>query len=268
MREAKMAPEDEQYPDIETQRRLREDLDRFMQSLSLVEARDIVAGNPLLLGSHVANYLSEAVKRMRQLGEVDTARSCDVWLGMLRTFRELGVQEGYFELAIDALVRSQTPEHHQRVLLENPDLESERATEYIKRRHQESIKVADTGAEGKYQWALSIISASEIKEPGEEDSCMDEVVNTFIREFIQQPNRAAQRTFLEERPDLLQPRRSVIVGAMFQPFIERARARNELVTLRDMLLRQALFERCREAGVAQAFEELTNGVKWERLSRK
>ncbi len=126
-----MAPDDEHNLDIETRSRLREDLDRFMQSTSLAAARDIVAENSLLLGSHVADYLGEAAKRLRQLGEVDTARSCEVWLGMLRTFREHGVQDGYLELAIDDLLRAQTPEEHRRSLSQYPDLASEPATAYI-----------------------------------------------------------------------------------------------------------------------------------------
>jgi len=116
-----MAPNDEQNLDVETVVRLREDLDRFMQSSSLTVARDIVAANPSLLGSHVADYLSEAIKRLRQLGHVDTAQSCEFRLGLLRTFRELGVQEGFFELAINDLVRTQTPEDQRQVLSQYPD---------------------------------------------------------------------------------------------------------------------------------------------------
>jgi hypothetical protein len=263
-----MAPDNEQDLDIEAKLRVRADLDRFMQSNSLAAARDIVAGNPLLLGPHVADYLSEAVKRLRQLGHVDTAQSCEFWLGVLRTFRELGVQHGYLEFAIDDLIRAQTPEDHRRILRQYPELAGEAAAAYVKRRHRESISVADTSAESKYEWAWSIISATNIKDLETEDTGMDEAVDTFIGEFIQQPDSTAQRRFLEAHPDLFQPPRSLIVGAMFKPFIERARTANQLVTLRALLLRQALFARCQEVGVAQAFQEMAKGVKWKQLGSR
>jgi hypothetical protein len=159
-----VAPEDEQNLDIETKQRVRADLDRSMQSNSLAEARDIVAGNPLLLGSHVTNYLSEAVKRLRQLGDVKHAQSCEFWLSLLRIVRELGVQEGYLELAINDLIRAQTPEDHRRILRQCPELAGESAAAYIKRRLGESVSVADTDAESKYKFALSIISARSIED--------------------------------------------------------------------------------------------------------
>ena len=90
-----MAPDNQQKLDMKTKQRVRADFDRFMQSNSLAEARDLVDGNHLLLGSQVADFLSEAVKRLRQLGNVEEARSYEYRLGLLRTFREFGVREGY-----------------------------------------------------------------------------------------------------------------------------------------------------------------------------
>jgi hypothetical protein len=263
-----MAPDDEQDLDIETKQRVLADLDRLTHSKSLAEARDIVAGDPLLLGSHVADFLSEAVKRLRQIGNVELAKRCEFWLGLLRTFREFGVQEGYLELAINELVRAPTPEDDRRTLREYPELTSEAAEAFINRRLHESVDVADTVAEGKYRLAWTLITASNINGSQTQDTGMNEAVNTFIAKFIQEPDVAAQRRLLESRPDLLQSPRSLFIGAMFQPDIERARASNQLVTLRDLLLRQALFARCQEVGVAQAFEELASEVKWKQLSNK
>jgi len=263
-----MAGEDEQALDVETKQRIRADLDRFMQSDGLAEARDIVAGNPLLLGSHVADFLGEAVKRLRQLGHVEQAQSCEFSLGLLRTFREFGVQEGYLERAMDELMYAQTPEDHRRVLRQYPELAGETAAAYIKRRLHESVSVADTDAEGKYRLVGTIVSTTSIDDSETDDARINEAVNTFVREFIHQPDFAAQQRLLESRPDLMQSPGSLIVGSMFQPFIERARAGNHLVTLRDLLLRQALFARCQEVGVAQAFEELAKGVKWKQLTNK
>lgn len=279
-----MAPDDEQQPDVETQQRIRADLDRFMQSSGLAAARDIVTENPLLLGPHVADYLGEAVKRLRQLGDVEMAEKCEFWLGLLRTFREFGVQEGYLELAINKLVRAPTSEAERAVLREYPELTSESAAAYIKRRHRESVHVADTETEGKYRLAWTLISAKSIggldtadneppsaesiSSPDAQDSGMTDAVNTFLAGFILEPDIAAQRRLLESRPDLLQSPRSTIVSSMFQPYIQRARTSIQLVTLRNLLLRQALFARCQEVGVSHAYEELANGVKWKQLSSR
>src|SRR5262249_39363851 len=151
---------DQPTMDAETKVRLRADLDRYMQAASLAEMRDVAAANPLLLGSYVADYLTEAAKRLRQLGETHTAESCEFRLDILRKFREFGVQEGYLELAIDELVRAQTPEQHQQVLTDYPELASEAAATYMKRRLNESVQMADTGAQSRYRFALTMASTT------------------------------------------------------------------------------------------------------------
>src|SRR3954462_15537515 len=136
-----------------------------MQSGDLAEARDTVADNPLLLGPDVADYLSEAIKRTRQLGDAEFAEKCEFWLELLRTFREFGVQDGYLELAIEQLVRAPSGEAERAALQQYPELASEAAAEFIQRRHRESVELADTSAEGKYQLASILISSRRESDP-------------------------------------------------------------------------------------------------------
>ena len=130
---------DDEVLSIEAQQRLRANLDRFMQSGTLRQARDIVAEEPLLLGVQVSNFLSEAAKRLRQTGDVHEAEACEFRLSILRTFREFGLQDGYLELAIDAITRAKTPEGHYRVLRETPELTEEATFTFISRRIKESV---------------------------------------------------------------------------------------------------------------------------------
>jgi hypothetical protein len=60
----------------------------------------------------------------------------------------------------------------------------------------------------------------------------------------------------------------MLARSFFKPFIERARDGHRIVALRDLLFRQALFDRCKEAGIGQAFQEMAQGVIWETLRRK
>jgi hypothetical protein len=245
---------------------LRADLDRLMQSAGLREARDIVAANPRLTGSEVAAFLGEAINRTRQLGEVALAESCEHWLGLLRRFREFGVEAGYLEIVIDYLVRARDPQAHEQILRDHPQLKDAATLAYLERRAKESSDIADIGARNKYAFVHSIVQATGIapREPGQPDPT--EAIGVFATGFVREPDVAACRRLLEARPEMLLPPLAVLVGAMFDPFIERARARNALVDLRDLMLRQALFARCQEAGIEQAFAELAGGVLWKQLT--
>jgi hypothetical protein len=247
---------------------LRADLDRLMQSNGLREARDIVAANPRLTGLEVAAFLSEAIKRTRQLGEVVFAESCEHWLALLRRFREFGVEAGYLESVIDDLARARDAQAHGQVLRDHPELKDAATLAYLDRRAKEAGDVADVAARDKYRFVRSIVQTTEIVslEPGQSDPT--EAISAFAAGFVQEADATACRRLLEAHAEMLRPPLAVLVGAMFGPFIERARALNALVSLRDLLLRQALFTRCQEVGIEQAFDELARGVPWKQLTGK
>jgi hypothetical protein len=247
--------------------RLREDLSQLMQSNSMREARDRVAANPLLAGTEVATYLDESIKRLRQRGETELAKRCEFWLVRLREFRERGAEAAYLEMAIDELARARSPEDHRRVLSTYPELKDAATQTYLAERLQASDKVADVDAGSKYRLVQHLTQAAGFDGPAAEQADMSDTINVFTHGFVLAADVANQRRLLEARPDLLGLPLAVLVGAMFGPFIERARARNDLVKLRELLLREALFARCREVGPEQAFAELENGVTWPRLSR-
>ena len=246
--------------------RLRADLDRLMQSDGPREARDIVAANPRLTGPEVAAFLGEAIKRTRQNGEVGLAESCEHWLRLLRRFREFGVESGYLEIVIDQLARARGSQAHQQVLRDHPELKDPATLTYLERRAKACGDIADIGARDKYRFVHSIVQASSIGEPDPAQPDPADAIGAFAAGFVQEPDVAACRRLLEAHPEMLQPSLAVLVGAMFEPYVERARALNALVTLRDLLLRQALFARCREAGIERAFDELAKGVPWKQLT--
>lgn len=254
---------------MEKARQLRANLDRFMQSESLRQARDIVMEDQLLLGSHVADWLGETAKRCRQIGEVHYAEACEVRLGLLKVFRELGVQEGYLEVAIKDLAQAQTAEDHRRVLRENPELASDAARDFISRRLGAARLTGDATAVARYAMAGTLIQVKQFDDssPGLEGIDTTEAINTFLRGFILEPDPSTQRQLLEARPELLQSPLCVLVGSMFQPYVEEARLSNNLARLRPLLLRQALFIRCQKIGVASAFRELANRAEWTELKQ-
>jgi hypothetical protein len=254
-----MVPNNEELLTIETMSRVRANLDRLMQSDDLRSARDTVAEDPLLLGSHVADWLAESAKRLRQTGNVQLAESVEFWLHVLRTFREFGTQDGYLELVVDELTRAKTAEEHRRILRENPGLDNDATLQFIVRRIAESLAVADSTAAAKYKMAGMNMRVKQFDEPEDLGVDITEVVNTFIRGFIFESDPSAQRWLLETRPDLMQPPVSVIVDSIFQPYVEGARAANDLVKLRALMARQALFARCQKVGLARAFQELAAG---------
>lgn len=254
---------------MEKARQLKANLDRFMQSESLRQARDIVMEDQSLLGSDAANWLDEMAKRCRQIGEVHYAEACEMWLGLLKVFRELGVQEGYLEEAIKALGHAQTAEDHRRVLRENPELASDAARDFISRQLGAARLTGDATAVTRYTMAETLIQVKQFDDPFPEFEGIDttEAINTFLRGFVLEPDPSAQRQLLEARPELLQSPLCVLVGSMFQPYIEKARLSNNLATLRPLLLRQALFTRCQKIGVASAFRELANRAEWTELKQ-
>jgi hypothetical protein len=273
----------ESDPALDDQVRLTQDLDQFLQAPSLVAARDLALENPALLGAQVADYLSEAATRLRQIGGAEYARRCEFWLGILRTFRELGVQNGYFELAIDGLVGARTNQEHRDAMALHPDLKSEAATTYIERRRKESFEAADLNAENRYRFAQTLLSPSEISDSKAEivapENLASEIftpeieewatgLGLFFRDFVQETDRDRLRAYLEARPELLSDPGFMMARSMFKPIIERARDGHRIVALRDLLFRQALFDRCKEAGIGQAFQEMAQGVIWETLRRK
>ena len=245
---------------------LRADLDRLMQSTGPGEARDIVAANPRLTGQEVATFLSEAIKRARQLGEVVTAESCEHWLALLRRFREFGVENGYLEIVINDVARARDAQALRLVMRDHPELKNAATLTYLDRRVKEAGNIADVAARDKYRFVRSIVQTTEIcgLEPGQPDPT--ELISAFETGFVREADGAACRRLLEAHADMLQPPLAVMVGAMFGPLIERARALNSLVALRDLLLRQALFARCREVGIEQAFDELARSVPWKQLT--
>jgi hypothetical protein len=238
-----------------------------MQAESLRAARDIVADEPMLLGAAVSDSLSEAARRSRQSGDVPTAEACEFRLSILRRFRELGLHEGYLELAIGALVNAKTPEEHRKAIRESPELAEESTLSFISRRIADSVN--DASAKGMYELAEMLIKAREITGPEKETEPVDttEAVNAFVHHFVNEPDPVAQRRLLEERPALLQLPLTMIVASMFEPFIALARTRLDFVTLRQLLLRQALFFRCQKVGCAQAFQELERGATWSELTK-
>ena len=246
---------------------LRASLDRFLQSETLREARDIVGAAPLLLGAEVSAYLSEAAKQSRQIGDVQMAGICEYRLNLLRIFREFGLQNGFFELSIEALVRAQNPAEHEAVMRNCPELREEAGRAFISQRISESKAVVDAAAVGKYTLAESLAAAKSFACPDGEVPETTEAVNTFIHGFIHERDATARRRLLEERPALLEEPQSLIVGSIFQPYIERARTRNDFVVLRELLLGQALFAQCRKVGIAGAFQELADGVIWNQLKQ-
>jgi hypothetical protein len=244
------------------QRRAMESLDRLMQSGSPREARDAVADTPVLLDPFFSDRLGEMANRLRQLGEVQSAEAVEHWQRVLQRFRELGLQEGYLEFVMDELFRATTGEQHTRILLENPDLRDPATSVFIARRAAESATSGDTIGEAKYVMAKAIIDSAQVSDLKTEGPALDDVVNAFYSGFVREPDPVANRHLLEARPDLLELPTSLIVASMFQPEIAAAQAANDLVTLRSLLRRQRLFQRCQEVGIVRAFDELARGVRW------
>ena len=89
-----------------------------------------------------------------------------------------------------------------------------------------------------------------------------DAIGEFIRDFVLQPDPVVNRQVLERRPELLKPPLNFLVASFFDGQADAARASNDLQTLLPLLRRQALFQRCQEVGVDNAFTELAAGVSW------
>jgi len=253
--------------DEAAEQRARESLDRLMQSGSALEARDVVASAPWLTDPFFSDRLGEMANRLRQLGEVRLAESAEHWQGVLRQFRELGLQEGYLEFVLNQLTHATTGEQHTRILVENPDLRNAATSDFIVRRAAESDANGDSVGVAKYVLAKTFIDSAIVSDIQIENTDLDDDVSAFYESFVLEPDPVANRRFLEARPDLLRPPVSLIIASVLQPKIASAQAANDLVTLRSLLLRERLFQRCQEVGVDQAFDELARGVQWPEPGR-
>jgi hypothetical protein len=244
------------------ERRAMEALERLMQAGSSREARDVVAAAPWLTQPYFSDRLGAEATRQRQLGHTEQAESMERWQGVLKHFRELGLHEGYLELAIDELARTSIADDHRRILRENPELRDPATGAFMERRAAELAANGNKASATRYAMARTYIDAAQVKDLRTKSPDLDQAISAFVFGFVRTPDPAANRRLLEARPDLLRPPLNHIAGSMFQPDIAAAQSANDLVTLTALQRRQRLFQRCQEVGVEQAFDELAKGVRW------
>ena len=140
--------------DAEFERRAEAAMDQLMQSGSAREARDVVLANPYLTDPYFSSWLDESAKQLRQQGNVQTAASVEHWERVLRRFRELGVQQGYLEYVVDALMGAQTQEQHVRIIGDNPDFRKQASVDYFKQRGAQAEARGDQNGIDRYKMAM------------------------------------------------------------------------------------------------------------------
>jgi hypothetical protein len=253
--------------DDDAEQRAREALDQLLQSASAREARDVVRAAPYLTDPYFSQELGRLAKALRQRGEVQTAVSVEHWERVLQRFRELGVQQGYLEYVIDGLIGAQTQEEHARIVADNPDFKAQDSVDYFKQRGAEAQTRGDQYGTERYRIAIVMAIVPIADGQGEVPLDIEGAVNDFLGDFVYQSDPAVNRRLLERRPELLTPPLNVLVVGFLDRAIEEAQASNDLVTLRPLLRRRGLFQRCQEVGVDQAFGELARGVSWPSPSR-
>jgi hypothetical protein len=254
--------------DAEARQLAREALDRFMQAGSLRELRDVVAAAPVLLNPFFSDRLGEMANRLRQIGEVSMAEGVEFRQGLLRRFRERGLQEGFLELVINFLIHADTAEEHQRLLAEYPELTDPATSAFIVRRIEELSAAGDTLGVTQHVMAKALIASAEISDLEPKASAsLDGAVGAFYSGFVMNADPAVNRRAVEGHPELLKPPASLVLDSMFQPKISEAQAANDLVTMRALVLRRRLFQRCQEVGVDRAFAELAKGVRWPKAGQ-
>jgi hypothetical protein len=236
-------------------------LDRFITSLTLREAREVLRGSPELLGNEVLAFLEETLRRLRQQNDDENVAKIEHWLGLLRVFRRFGVEEGYWEMLADTLVRAGHAET-KRLLADYPELSSDSAREYFDRREQESHLAADQGAATKYLMASSI----PVGRLGEGAPEIDTgFVGEFLAGYVSQDDETLRHQFLVDHPEVLEMPAALIAESLFQPPMNQAWADVDVVTLRNLYLRRAMFRRALRVGARDAVREFGEGAEWPDL---
>lgn len=240
---------------------LRDALDRFMTSLTLRDARDALREAPALLGNEVLVWLDEALRRLRQQNDEEYIAKIEHWLGLLRVFRRFGVEEGYWELLADALLPADQAQT-ERVLTEYPELSSDAAREYFDRRERESHVAADQTSASKYVLA-SILPRAQLAPSGFDTAPV--FSSEFFTGYVCQGDEALRHRYLVDHPAQLEMPTALVAESMFQPPMNQAWADVDLVALRDLYLRRAMFRRALRVGAREAIREFEEGVEWPDL---
>ncbi|MEV0177206.1 hypothetical protein AB0I00_39640 [Streptomyces sp. NPDC050803] len=240
---------------------LRDALDRFMASLTLRDARDALRETPELLGNEILVWLEEALRRLRQQNNEEYIAKIEHWLGLLRVFRRFGVEEGYWELLADALLQADQTQT-ERLLAEYPELSSEAAREYFDRRERESHFAADQTAATKYLMA-SVLPGAQFAPRGFDTA--PAFPGEFLPDYVGQDDETLRHRWLVDHPELLEMPMALVAESMFQPPMNQAWADVDLVTLRDLYLRRAMFRRALRVGAREAIREFEEGVEWPDL---
>ncbi|TDQ00383.1 hypothetical protein [Labedaea rhizosphaerae] len=236
-------------------------LDRFMTSPSLRDARDALREHPELLGNETLAWLEEILRRLRQRNETDHIESVEHWLGLLRVFRRFGVEEGYWELLADGLVRADQAET-KRLLELYPELSSDAAREYYDRREHEAHLAADQTAATKYLMASVIPGGRLAEEAFPADTSF---AGGFLAHYVAQDDEQARHQYLTDHPEVLDMPAALVAESLFQPPMNQAWADVDVVALRALYLRRALFRRASTVGAPQAIREFEEGAEWPDL---
>ena len=241
--------------------RLPDALDRFMTSLTLREAREVLLEAPELLGNEVLSLLEEILRRLRRHNDAEYVAKIEHWLGLLRVFRRFGVEDGYWELLADALVRADHAKT-QRLLADYPELSSDAAREYFDRREQESHLAADQSAAIKYLMASSIPAGRIAQDAFDVDLTF---VGEFITGYVSPNDELLRHQYLVDHPEVLEMPAALIAESLFQPPMNQAWADVDVVTLRNLYLRRAMFRRALRVGAREAIREFEEGAEWPDL---
>jgi hypothetical protein len=244
-----------------TEARLMDALDRFMTSLTLRDARDALREEPGLLGNEILEFLEETVRRLRQQNDDEFVVKAEHWLGLLRVFRQYGVEEGYLELLTDSLTRADA-EQTRRLLADYPELSSDATRQYFERRERESHLAADQNAATKYLMA-AVVSANSIAEQTLDVDLT--FAGEFLANYVSQDDEALRHRYLTAHPELLEMPTLMYAEASFQPSMDQAWADVDVVALRNLFLRRAMLRRAAQVGVQQTIREYEEGAEWPDL---
>jgi hypothetical protein len=236
--------------------RVRAGLDRFMSSATPSEMRETVREVPELHDDAVLRWMREASRRARQSGDVDSAERLEFWHDSLRRFVEYGVDDGYLEMAVEWVTRGDSAAN----LAAFPELRESDGQQYLRRRLEESFALKDADAVQRYSLVMHMATVpAENIDVAQLD---DNLVNDFLAEFFNGDRPDQLEGFLRQNPSALAEPQTYAVETLLVMAIEQARADLELVRLRDLLIRRWLLRRSRKVGVAAAFAEHAQGVRW------
>lgn len=245
---------------MESEQDLRHNFAKFMSSSSLFAAREMVSEDPRLLLPEIDTGLDRYVRHLRQSGDPDEAERVLQRQGLLRTFREHGVAEGYMRLVADDLLGAPF-ERVEKVFAESASPTRAEMSEHVTRRIADARQTGDSRNLPRLIMLRGFVDMASLPRPPVRDDAAVQKLLPVAVGYLQQADLAARRSYLHRNPELLTPLGVNVGHGLLQSSTEEPMGELDLSTVRMLRQADGLLRASLRMGVDEAYEAVTTGAE-------